>query len=115
MLIAAIDQGTTSTKCLLVDDAGNATTVGAIRHRQILPRDGWVEHDAAELLANVRELFARAVDAGAEALALANQGETVVAWDRRDRTADLPTRSSGRTRGRLRRWRRCGRPAWRRR
>ena len=84
MLIAAIDQGTTSTRCLLVDDAGNATNVGAIRHRQILPRDGWVEHDATELLANVRELLARAVDAGAEALALANQGETVVAWDRRD-------------------------------
>ena len=51
MLIAAIDQGTTSTRCLLVDDAGNATNVGAIRHRQILPRDGWVEHDATELLA----------------------------------------------------------------
>ena len=45
---------------------------------------GWVEHDAAELLANVRELLALAVEAGAEALALANQGETVVAWDRRD-------------------------------
>jgi glycerol kinase len=84
MLIASIDQGTTSTKCLLVDEAGNTTNVGAIRHRQILPRDGWVEHDAAELLANVRELLARAVDAGAEALALANQGETVVAWDLRD-------------------------------
>lgn len=84
MLIAAIDQGTTSTKCLLVDEAGIMTNVGAIRHRQILPRDGWVEHDAAELLANVRELLGRAVDAGAEAVALANQGETVVAWDRRD-------------------------------
>jgi len=84
VLIAAIDQGTTSTKCLLIDEAGRMTSVGAIRHRQILPRDGWVEHDAAELLANVRELLNRAVDAGAEALALANQGETVVAWDRRD-------------------------------
>ena len=84
MLIAAIDQGTTSTKCVLVDGAGRETKIGAARHRQILPRDGWVEHDAMELLANVRELLARAVDAGAEALALANQGETVVAWDRRD-------------------------------
>lgn len=84
MLIAAIDQGTTSTKCLLVDEAGSSTNVGSIRHRQILPRDGWVEHDATELLANVREMLARAVDAGAEAVALANQGETVVAWDRRD-------------------------------
>jgi glycerol kinase len=84
MLIAAIDQGTTSTKCVLVDEAGNITNVGAIRHRQILPRDGWVEHDATELLGNVRELLALAVEGGAEAVALANQGETVVAWDRRD-------------------------------
>jgi glycerol kinase len=84
MRIAAIDQGTTSTKCVLVDEAGGETNVGAIRHRQILPRDGWVEHDAMELLANVRELLVRAVDVGAEAVALANQGETVVAWDRRD-------------------------------
>src|SRR6476620_10836007 len=112
MLIASIDQGTTSTKCLLVDDVGNVTNVGSIRHRQILPRDGWVEHDAAELLANVRELLARAVDAGAEAMALANQGETVVAWifvmDSRS-----ATRSSGRIRGRLLPWMRCGRPGWR--
>ena len=67
MLIAAIDQRTTSTRCLLVDEAGNATNVGAIRHRQILPRDGWVEHDAAELLANIRELLARVADAGSPA------------------------------------------------
>jgi glycerol kinase len=83
MLMAAVDQGTTSTKCLLVEESGATREVGAIRHRQILPREGWVEHDANELLGNVRELIGRAVQAGAEVVALANQGETVVAWDRR--------------------------------
>jgi glycerol kinase len=83
MLIAAIDQGTTSTKCLLVDADGESTLIGAIRHKQILPHEGWVEHDAGELLANTQSMIDRAVAAGAEGVAIANQGETVVAWDRR--------------------------------
>lgn len=83
MQVAAIDQGTTATKALLVSEDGSATPLGTIRHRQILDRPGWVEHDPAELLANVRQLIDAGLAAGATAIALANQGETVVAWDRR--------------------------------
>jgi glycerol kinase len=53
MPIVAIDQGTTATKAVLVDDDGSWRLLGSRRHRQILPREGWVEHDATELLAHV--------------------------------------------------------------
>jgi glycerol kinase len=82
MLILAIDQGTTSTKALLVKEAGNSEVIGSIRHRQIHPHPGWVEHDAEELLTNVSVLLEEGVKRGATGVALANQGETVVAWDR---------------------------------
>lgn len=83
MRIAAIDQGTTSTKALIVADDGGAVAVGGLRHAQKLPLAGWVEHDAAELLANVRALIDQSAAQGIDGIALANQGETVVAWDRR--------------------------------
>ena len=82
MLVAAIDQGTTATKGLLLADDGATTPLGTIRHEQILPQEGWVEHDATELLGNIRRLIETAIAGGAEAVAIANQGETVVAWDR---------------------------------
>lgn len=76
--ILALDQGTTSSKAYRWRD-GRFTLVGKREQRQIMPRPGWVEHDAAELLRHLRELAALA---GPCAFAgLANQGETVVAWD----------------------------------
>lgn len=82
MRIAAVDQGTTSTKALIVADDGGHADVGTLRHEQKLPQPGWVEHDAGELLANVRRLIDGAASQGIDGVALANQGETVVAWDR---------------------------------
>ncbi|MDQ6435337.1 FGGY family carbohydrate kinase [Mesorhizobium sp. LHD-90] len=82
MKIVSVDQGTTSTKGLLVAEGGEEEIVGAVRHRQILPCPGWVEHDATELLENVRTLIEEGAARGAQGIALANQGETVVAWDR---------------------------------
>ncbi len=82
MQVIAIDQGTTATKGLLVSDDGSYRLLGNLRHRQILPKPGWVEHDAAELLANVCKLLELGRNAGGTAVALTNQGETVVAWDR---------------------------------
>ncbi len=82
MSVAAIDQGTTATKALLVSDDGSSELIGTVRHRQIFPHPGWVEHDPAELLANTRQLIATGIERGADAVALANQGETVVAWDK---------------------------------
>ena len=78
MRVAAIDQGTTSTRLLIVED-GVAEVRHAVRHRQEHPRPGWVEHDPLELLANVR---ACAEAAGpAAAMGLDNQGESCLAWD----------------------------------
>jgi glycerol kinase len=82
MNIVSIDQGTTSTKAILVDGDGREAALGSLRHEQILPKPGWVEHDPAELLANVRALIDAGAAKGAQGIALSNQGETVVAWDR---------------------------------
>ena len=75
MRVVAIDQGTTSTKALLVEDDGSHRLLGARRHRRILPAPGRVEHDPAELLRDVTDLLALGAEAGAGAAALANQGE----------------------------------------
>src|SRR6202035_5056738 len=75
----ATDQSTPSTTACGMDAARAITVVGHRTHRQIRLREGWVEHDPLELLANIRILLAQAGRVGS--LALANQGETVVAWD----------------------------------
>lgn len=77
--ILAIDQGTTSTKAYRADGAGEVVLVGNRSHRQIRPHPGWVEHDAMELLGNIRALLAAA--GSVDLVGLANQGETVIAWD----------------------------------
>ena len=77
--ILAIDQGTTSTKAYVSIDGRPATFVGRRRHRQIRPNVGWVEHDPIEISNHVLELAALA--GPSDAIGLANQGETVVAWD----------------------------------
>ena len=78
MRIAAIDQGTTSTRILLLDESG-PRIVHTVKHEQFYPHPGWVEHDGQELLRNVRDCL-RAAGA-VEAIGLANQGESCLAWD----------------------------------
>jgi glycerol kinase len=86
--IAAIDQGTTSTRCILFDRAGRPTAVSKEEHRQYFPKPGWVEHDPAEILrktgAVVEGALAAAGATGSDlaAVGITNQRETVVAWDR---------------------------------
>lgn len=82
MLVAGIDQGTTSTKSLVLDDGVQVTKLPTRAHRQSFPAPGLVEQDASELLDNVRASINAALRAGETVLGLANQGETVVAWDR---------------------------------
>lgn len=77
----AIDQGTTATKAFIADPGGGMRELGRHKHRQFYPHPGWVEHDAMELLQAV-ERFCRLADADA-VIGIANQGETVVAWDAR--------------------------------
>ena len=79
MKVVAIDQGTTGTKSFTLDDDGAFREVTASEHRQIYPQAGWVEHDPEELLRNVQDAITRAGDV--DAIGIANQGETVVAWD----------------------------------
>ncbi|MFC7704657.1 FGGY family carbohydrate kinase [Plastorhodobacter daqingensis] len=78
MRIVALDQGTTSTKALVWDNEGPRLAF-MHRHRQFHPAPGRVEHDPAELLAGLR---AAITTTRPEALAIANQGESCLAWDR---------------------------------
>ena len=88
-LVAAIDQGTTSSRCILFDHAGQPVASHQLEHAQITPRPGWVEHDADEILERVRTCVRVALrDVGADHRALAavgisNQRETTVVWSRR--------------------------------
>jgi glycerol kinase len=86
--VVALDQGTTSTRCILFDAAGRPVAVDQLEHRQILPRPGWVEHDPVEIWENARRVVAGAL-ARADvqpdqlaALGLTNQRETTVVWER---------------------------------
>ncbi|WAP54615.1 glycerol kinase GlpK [Streptomyces sp. S465] len=87
--VAAIDQGTTSSRCIIFDRNGAMVAVDQREHRQIFPRPGWVEHDATEIWAKVRAVVAGALaTAGLRAdqltaLGITNQRETTVLWDRR--------------------------------
>ena len=83
MRIAGIDQGTTGTKAFLFEETGEARELFRANHRQFHPGPRRVEHDPMELLRHVSEAVEAAAKAGAEILGLANQGETIVAFDRR--------------------------------
>jgi glycerol kinase len=86
--VLAIDQSTSATKAVLFDAAGNVVDKSAKEHQQHYPQPGWVEHDAEEIWQNtltvLRELSERNRDAVATATALAitNQRETILAFDR---------------------------------
>ncbi|HEY4451685.1 MAG TPA: glycerol kinase GlpK [Solirubrobacteraceae bacterium] len=86
--VAAIDQGTTSTRLILFDADGRIAGSERREHEQIHPRAGWVEHDAVEIWRRVREVIGGAlascdVEAGEiAALGITNQRETTVVWDR---------------------------------
>lgn len=86
--VMAIDQGTTSTRCILFDRRGRLTSVAQREHRHYFPRPGWAEQDAVEIWRNVDRIMPRALaDAGADvsqiaALGITNQRETTVVWDR---------------------------------
>lgn len=86
MSVLAIDQGTSGTKAIIVDEAGVVRAVVEMPVRPVYLADGGVEQDPDQLLASVLEAGRRAyADAGLsiDAVALANQGETVLAWDPR--------------------------------
>ncbi len=86
-MILAIDQGTTGTTCLVFDSAGQVAGRAYSEFEQRFPQPGWVEHDAGEIWEVTRRVAVEAIgDAGIqgtelEAIGIANQRETIVAWD----------------------------------
>jgi len=78
--VLAIDQGTSATKAVILHGDGAMEPIGSYAHRQYYPNPGWVEHDAEELLAHLTAAIA-AAGRPLDAVGIANQGETVVAWD----------------------------------
>jgi glycerol kinase len=86
--VAAIDQGTASSRCLVFDRSGRIVSVAQQEHHHIYLRPGWVEHDPEEIWRNVEHVVARALgEARLEpsdlvALGIANQRETTLVWDR---------------------------------
>ena len=93
--VAAIDQGTTSTRFILFDYAGNVVAVDQKEHRQIYPKPGWVEHDPLEVWKNTLEVMegalgkvfsdhaSRSVISEVAAIGVTNQRETTVVWDKK--------------------------------
>ena len=86
--VLALDQGTTSSRAILFDEAGGPVAVGQREFRQIFPQAGWVEHDPREIFATQRDVAREALrksNVSAKdvmAIGIANQRETTVVWDR---------------------------------
>ena len=86
--IGAIDQGTTSTRFMVLDKAGRVVAVAQKEHEQIYPQPGWVEHDALEIIRRTEEVIGEALDqrglrpSDLAAIGITNQRETTVVWER---------------------------------
>jgi glycerol kinase len=87
--VAALDQGTTSTRFIVFDGEGREVASAQKEHLQIFPQAGWVEHDPREILLRTEEVIEDAMTAGGirardlAGVGIANQRETVIVWDRR--------------------------------
>jgi glycerol kinase len=85
---AALDQGTTSSRCMIFDHGGQVAAVEQLEHEQIYPQAGWVEHDANEIWQRCRQVMDAALEKvggnadDIAALGVTNQRETTVVWDR---------------------------------
>jgi glycerol kinase len=86
--VAAIDQGTTSTRCMVFDHDGQVISTTQKEHEQIYPKPGWVEHKPLEIWERTQEVVREATaEAGAQrgdiaAVGITNQRETTVVWNR---------------------------------
>ena len=86
--IMALDQGTTSSRCILFDKSGNICSVVNKEFKQIYPQPGWVEHDADEIWDTTLEVARAAMAklnvkaADIAGIGITNQRETTVVWDK---------------------------------
>ncbi len=87
--VAAIDQGTTSTRCMIFNHSGEPVGIHQLEHEQIYPKPGWVEHDPMEIWARTQDVVKGAMQkagltaADIAAVGVTNQRETTVVWDKK--------------------------------
>ncbi len=88
MYIGSIDQGTTSSRFIIFNKAGEIISVGQKEHKQIYPQAGWVEHDPDEIWKNTQEVIGLALGKAnlsakdIAAVGITNQRETTVVWNK---------------------------------
>ncbi len=93
MVIMAIDQGTTSSRAIIFDEAGTPLAMDQQEHEQIFPKAGWVEHDPMEIWHNTREVMGATLAKAnlslrsIEAVGITQQRETTIVWNK---TSGLP-------------------------
>src|SRR5206468_16451 len=86
---AAVDQGTTSTRCMIFDHDGAEVARHQLEHEQILPRAGWVEHDPVEIWERTSSVLMSVLNRAnlapkhLAALGITNQRETTLVWNKR--------------------------------
>lgn len=86
--IMSLDQGTTSSRCIIYDKQGNQISVAQQEFTQFFPREGWVEHDAEEIwttqmtVAHEALLKAQLTYENIDSIGITNQRETTIVWDR---------------------------------
>lgn len=86
--VAAVDQGTTSTRCMIFNKAGESVGIRQLEHTQIYPQPGWVEHDPIEIWQRTQQAVKDALEqdritcANLVAVGVTNQRETTVIWDK---------------------------------
>ncbi len=87
--VAAIDQGTTGTRCIIFDRESNVISSAYEEHRQIYPKPGWVEHDPLEIWDKTQRVIKLAIQKAdidpheIKAVGVTNQRETTVIWEYR--------------------------------
>jgi glycerol kinase len=84
--VASIDQGTTSTRCIVFDHTGLIQAVSQKEHAQIYPQPGWVEHDPIEIWQRTQEVIrgvlSKIPPEQISAVGITNQRETTIVWDK---------------------------------
>ena len=87
MYILSLDQGTTSSRAILFNHAGEVAHIAQQEFTQIYPQAGWVEHDPLEIwhsqLAVINQVMSKFSSADIAAIGITNQRETTIVWDKR--------------------------------
>ena len=95
--IMALDQGTTSSRCILFDKQGNICSMAQKEFTQIYPQPGWVEHNPMEIWSSQLGVAIESMavlgitDDQIEAIGITNQRETTILWDKNASPARLPS------------------------